>query len=250
MHASQKNRVLGRLASKWVTFGLAGHLLMFGPASLSAGTATEKPSASSISGNALAENGAGLQGVVITLESFTGSTGAGSIRHPAEAEGTSVINQGGHFTPDLLVVTVGTPVRFRSSDGLFHTAELSDAGRLLTHLALPADGQRFEYTFTEPGVISVKDWMNPQRDVAYIVVAENHYFDVSNGQGRFAISGIPAGTYTLRAWHKDLGSRTFTFAVRLIDAREARVKLVLQEPKLVSMQAESPMPVATGEGLH
>jgi len=248
MYTSDRSGALGRLASKWVTFGLAGLLLVFGPASLSASTAPEKASASSISGNALAENGAGLQGVVITLESLTGSTDAGSITHPAEAEGATVINQGGRFTPDLLVVTVGTTVSFRSSDGLFHTAELSDAEILRSHLALPADGRRFEYTFTEPGVIAVKDWMNPRRDVAYIVVAENRYFDVSNGHGRFAISGITAGTYTLRAWHKDLGSRTFTFAVKLIDAKETRVTLVLQEPKLVSMQAGSSMPVATGEG--
>ncbi len=236
-----------RLTSLMTIVGLAGLLLASTPSVSPAGNEQRTGPASSISGTALAENGAGLQGVVITLESLTGSAGAGSITHPAETEGAAVINQGGRFFPDLLVVPVRTTVKFRSSDSLFHTAELSDAGKLLTHLALPADGRRFEYTFTAPGVIAVKDWMNPQRDVAHIVVAEDRNFDVSNGQGRFAISGVPAGIYTLRAWHKDLGNRTFAFNVKLIDAKETRVKLVLQEPKLVSMRAE-PIAVAIGQG--
>ena len=248
MNVRSRIRTPIRLTSLLVIVGFSGLLLAVTPTDSPAADEQRIGWESSISGTALAENGAGLQGVVITVEPLTGFTDAGSVTHPAEAEGSMVINQGGHFIPDLLVVSVGTTVNFRSSDGLFHTAELSDAGSLLAHLALPADGRKFEYTFTTPGVTAVKDWMNPRRDVAYIVVAENRHFDVSNGQGRFAISGVPAGTYTLRAWHKDLGSRTFTFAVKLIDAKETKVKFVLQEPKLVSMHTESPIAVATGEG--
>ncbi len=248
MNTTHRNRALIELGSLWVVLGFAGLLLASRPAISFAASTEQQGQVSSINGTAVAENGAGLQGVVITLEPLTGFTEAGSVAHPAEAEGSTVINQGGHFIPDLLVVSVGTRVNFRSSDGLFHTAELSDAGRLLAHLALPADGRKFEYTCAAPGVIAIKDWMNPQRDVAYIVVAENRHFDVSNGQGRFAISGIPAGIYTLRAWHKDLGSRTFTFDVKLIDAKETKFKFVFQEPKLVSMHAESPIAVATGQG--
>jgi plastocyanin len=231
-----------------IVVGLAGLLFAFAPIVSSAADKQRIGRESSISGTVLAENGAGLQGVVITLEPLTGFTDVGSATHPSEAEGSTVINEGGHFIPDLLVVPVGTTVNFRSSDGLFHTAEVSDAGRLLAHLALPADGRKFEFTFSAPGVIAVKDWMNPRRDVAHIVVAENRYFDVSNGQGWVALSDIPAGTYTLRAWHKDLGTRTFTFAVRLVEAKETKVKLVFQEPKLVSTQAESPIALATGGG--
>lgn len=248
MNANDRNGTLIRLISQCVIVGFAGLLLAYRPAISSAATTVERGQASSIRGTAVAENGAGVQGVVITLEPLTGSEDAARLTQPVETEGATVINQGGRFDPELLVVSVGTTVTFRSSDGLFHTAEISDAGRLLTHLALPADGRKFEYTFTAPAVIGIKDWMNPRRNVAYIVVTENRYFDVSNGQGRFVISGVPAGAYTLRAWHRDLGSQTFTFAVKLIEAKETRVKLVLQEPKLVSMPAESPTRVATGEG--
>ena len=196
MNTTHRNRALIELGSVWIVLGFAGLLLASRPTISFAASTEQKGQVGSISGTAVAENGAGLQGVVITLEPLTGLTEAGSVTHPAEVEGSTVINQGGHFIPDLLVVSVGKSVNFRSSDGLFHTAELSDAGRLLAHLALPADGRKFEYTFAAPGVIAVKDWMNPKRDVAYIVVAENSHFDVSNGQGRFAISGVPSGTYT------------------------------------------------------
>ncbi len=243
-----RSRVLIRLGSPWVIVGLCGLLLAYSPATSFGATAPEGGQASTISGTVLSENGAGLREVVITLEPVSGSRDARQVTQSGETEEAMVINQGGRFVPDLLVISVGTPVTFRSSDGIFHTAEISDAGRLLTHLALPADGRKFEYVFTEPGVIAVKDWMNPRRDIAHIVVSENRYFDISNGQGWFSISGVPAGTYTLRAWHKDLGSRTFTFTVSLTDAKETRVKLVLQEPKLVPMPADPPTRPATGEG--
>lgn len=242
-----RSRVLIRLASPWVIVGFCGLLLACSPAISSGATPPKGGQASGISGTVLAENGAGLQGVVITLEPVSGSRGARQVTQSGDTEGATVINQSGRFVPDLLVVSVGTTVAFRSSDGLFRTAELSDAGRLLTHLALPADGRKFEYTFTAPGVIALKDWMNPRRDIAHIVVTEDRHSDVSNGQGWFAISGVPAGAYTLRAWHKDLGSRTFTFAVSLADAKETRVKFVLQEPKLVPMPADFLTRLATGE---
>ncbi len=243
-----RSRVLIRLASPWVIVGLCGLLLAYSPAISSGATPPEGGEASTISGTVLAENGAGLQEVVITVEPVSVSRDARQVTQSGETDGTTVINQGGRFVPDLLVVSLGTPVTFRSSDGLFHTAEISDAGRLLTHLALPGDGRKFEYTFTAPGVIAVKDWMNPRSDVAHIVVSENRHFDISNGQGWFSISGVPAGTYALRAWHKDLGSRTFTFTVSLTDAKETRVKFVLQEPKIVQMPADSLTRLATGEG--
>ncbi len=146
-----RSRVLIRLASPWVIVGLCGLLLAYSSAISSGATSPEGEEASSISGTVLAENGAGLQEVVITLEPGSVSRDARQVTQSGETEGTMVINQGGRFAPDLLVVSVGTTVTFRSSDGLFHTAEISDAGRLLTHLALPADGRKFEYTFTAPG---------------------------------------------------------------------------------------------------
>jgi plastocyanin len=221
--------------------GLVVMVCARGPLGAWAGDPTPR---SGIAGIVTTERGHGLPDVVITLEPVSGSSEAADGTRPREASGADtgrrplVINQGGRFAPDLLVVPVGTTVAFRSSDGLFHTAELSDGGKLLAHLGLPADGRDFAYTFTAPSIVTVKDWMNPHRDLAYIVVTEGPHFAVSNGQGHFAIRNVPPGSYTLRAWHRELGSRTSTFRVQLVAGADAQVKLALQEPKLLSMPIE------------
>jgi hypothetical protein len=45
---------------------------------------------------------------------------------------------------------------------------------------------------------------------AYVMVLETPYFAVSDQAGQFVIRGVPAGTYTYRAWRPGgaiLGSR-------------------------------------------
>lgn len=223
-----------RFASVLTGFGLATLLLAVGP-SPSDATEMEIARGSGIVGLALTENWTGLQEVVITLDPSGELSEEARATEGGQLDGATLINRGGRFVPDLLVVPGGTHMTVRSGDRQFHTAELTSAGRLLSHLALLADGPDFSFTVTIPGVIAVRDWMNPERDPAYIVVRETRYFDVSDGLGRFAIPGIPAGTYTLRAWHKDLGN--LAFAVTVAEGVETRVVLSFATPKITNVSA-------------
>lgn len=237
-------RNLNRIATTLTAFGLAALLLLGGP-SVSDATEVEAGRGTGIAGLALTETWTGLQEVVVTLEpsgEFREETRATERDQVAE---TTLINRGGLFIPDLLVVPGGAQVTVRSGDRQFHTAELTSAGRLLSHLALLADGPDFTFTVTTPGVIAVRDWMNPERAPAYIVVRETRYFDVSDGLGRFAIRDIPAGTYTLRAWHKDLGS--LAFAVTVADGIETRVALSFATPKIANLSPVQPLASTAAE---
>jgi len=42
----------------------------------------------------------------------------------------------------------------------------------------------------------------------WIVVAEHPYYAVTDAQGRFALSEVPAGDYQLHVWHETLGELT------------------------------------------
>ena len=42
----------------------------------------------------------------------------------------------------------------------------------------------------------------------YVNVVENPFFAVSDDQGRFAISGLPPGEYTIEAIHEKLGTQS------------------------------------------
>jgi hypothetical protein len=43
---------------------------------------------------------------------------------------------------------------------------------------------------------------------AFAGVVPHPFFAVSKEDGSFEIKGLPAGTYTLEAWHEQLGTQT------------------------------------------
>jgi hypothetical protein len=54
-----------------------------------------------------------------------------------------------------------------------------------------------------PFKCDVHGWM-----AAYAGVLPHPYFSVSTNDGTFAIKGLPQGTYTIEAWHEQLGVQT------------------------------------------
>ena len=49
---------------------------------------------------------------------------------------------------------------------------------------------------------------------AYIMVVDTPYHAMTDKNGRFHISNVPPGTYTLRAWHESGGVATETIVVK------------------------------------
>jgi uncharacterized protein (DUF2141 family) len=42
----------------------------------------------------------------------------------------------------------------------------------------------------------------------YIAIATNPFFAVTGDDGSFKLENLPAGSYTVEAWHERLGTRT------------------------------------------
>lgn len=227
MNDNKRRRTPRRFAPLWLFVELATLLFTCDPATLSAASPPGGGLVNSISGMALSGNGHGLSDVVVTLEP-SNRLKAGRIPvKRVQTEQATLLNRGGRFVPETLVVTIGTTASFRSWDGLTHEAKLSMAGREFARLGLPANGLDVRYTFRAPGLVTLTDERNPHVEPAHIVVVEHHYFSISDTQGRFTIYGVAPGTYTFRAWHKALGSRTLTVTVD--EAEETRVKFALDQ---------------------
>jgi plastocyanin len=116
------------------------------------------------------------------------------------------------FEPRVMAATVGGTLVVENGDPLLHNANLtlnlSAGSRSIGNIALPRAGMRIEKprALRMPGLIHVKcdahDWMS-----AKIWVFDHPYFDITGNDGRFEISGLEPGTYTLTAWHEVLGSQ-------------------------------------------
>ncbi len=109
------------------------------------------------------------------------------------------------FVPGLLPVEVGTRVEFPNLDDTYHNifsyspTKRFDLGRY-TGQERPIPSQIFDV----PGLVTLRCDIHEHMRAVILVLATPH-FVISETDGRFRLSGLPAGHYTLKAW---VNSRT------------------------------------------
>jgi len=102
------------------------------------------------------------------------------------------------FVPHVLAITVGTIVDFPNNDITFHNVFSLSREKPFDLGRYPA-GKTKSVRFDRPGVISVFCDIHSHMS-AFILVFNHPYFAITDGDGRFTIPGIPAGTYPVAVW--------------------------------------------------
>src|SRR5438132_6221418 len=104
------------------------------------------------------------------------------------------------FVPPLLAVEVGTRIEFPNLDDTYHNifsyspAKRFDLGRYRQE-ERPIPSEIFE----TPGLVTLRcDIHEHMRGL--ILVLNTPHFVVTEPDGRFRLSGLPSGHYTLKAW--------------------------------------------------
>lgn len=128
--------------------------------------------------------------------------------------------------PHVLPVVVGTTVQFRNSDPFKHNIFSPDGERY--NLGTWEQGKSRGYTFRRPGVYRQLCNIHPEM-LAYIVVLESPHFALTNGDGNFEITSVPAGRHTLKVWGEKLTKEQIgrTFNVMVEDGAPASVAIDL-----------------------
>jgi len=123
--------------------------------------------------------------------------GGGAAAHPVTVE---MATSDKEFVPRVLVVPVGSTVRFANRDPFDHNVfSASDSNQF--DLERYGRGETRAHTFAHPGLVRVFCNIHP-RMVAFVQVMSGRLFTQPASDGSFVISDIPPGAYTLHVWHE------------------------------------------------
>jgi plastocyanin len=120
----------------------------------------------------------------------------------------AVINQKGcRYEPHVLGVMAGQPIKILNSDRAEHNVHAVAQDNPQWNLSQMPGAAPLEETFNNPElmmpiVCNQHPWMK-----MYVNVVGSPFYAVTDAQGRFRISGLPPGDYTIEALHERLGAR-------------------------------------------
>lgn len=128
----------------------------------------------------------------------------GEFKPPEEA---FIINQKDlTFIPHVLPVVKGSTVDFLNSDDVLHNVFSPDKCTNRFNLGTWPRGEVRSYTFEDEGCFAVLLCnVHPEME-AFVLSLQNPYFFVTDKDGAYEISGLPAGSYNVIVWHEKLRS--------------------------------------------
>ena len=127
---------------------------------------------------------------------------------PVPATPVVIDQKGCQYHPHVLGIRVNQTLQLRNSDGLLHNVHALPKVNTPFNMAMPANRTTADHTFgKEEGMFLVKCDVHPWMS-AHVGVFSNPFFAVTGPDGKFKITGLPAGTYEVEAWHEKLGVRT------------------------------------------
>lgn len=144
----------------------------------------------------------------------------------ADDKDKPTLDQNGcRFEPHVAVVGRGQPLKVLNSDGILHNVHTFSKKNRPKNIAMPGVIKETKLKFRRPEHIKVMCDIHPWM-VAYIVVAEHPYYEVSDEHGTFELNDVPPGTYTISLWHETLGQVEQQVTVKA--GEEARVEFTLR----------------------
>lgn len=117
------------------------------------------------------------------------------------------------YSPRVLGIQTNQPLEIVNSDATLHNVNCKAVNNKPFNIAQPVKGMKSSKTFTAQEVMvkcvcNVHPWM-----ASYIGVLPHRYFGVTGEDGSFSLAGLPAGQYTVEAWHEKYGTQTETVSV-------------------------------------
>ncbi len=147
-------------------------------------------------------------------------SGAPEKPFPAPTVDATINQQGCVYVPHVVGVMVGQNLKIRNSDGILHNVHGLPKKNPEYNVAMPKTRKEATRVFNTPEPLfpmkcDVHPWMQ-----AYIAVMTHPYFDVTETDGKFQLSDLPAGAYEIEAWHEKLGTQIQSVTIGAADSKQ------------------------------
>ena len=157
----------------------------------------------------------GLENVFVYVK-----TGMEKYGFDAPGDPVKLDQVGCRYTPRVFGVRVGQPLEIANSDPTLHNVHLVAKANDQFNFPQYVKGQTNRKTFDAKEVMvrfqcDVHPWMR-----SYAGVLDHPYFAVSANGGQFELKNVPAGTYTVEAWHERLGTKTQEITIGEKESRD------------------------------
>jgi plastocyanin len=146
--------------------------------------------------------------------------GLGNQVYPAPATPVVLDQKGCHYTPHVIGIQVGQALQIVNSDDTLHNVHGLAKTNKEFNQGQPIQGMKMTHVFSAREVMvpfkcDVHGWMN-----AWVGVLDHPFYAVSTADGAFSLKGLPAGTYTIEAWHERFGTQTQTVTIGEKESKE------------------------------
>lgn len=131
------------------------------------------------------------------------------------------------FIERTSAATVGASLELRNDDPILHNTHVrreTKFGPTVINVAQPVGVRAILKSLHEPDFLDVRCDAHPFMR-ASVHVFDHPYHTVTNSEGRFELTDVPPGTYTIRAWHELLGTDTTTVTVPAAGALSVKIRL-------------------------
>src|SRR6476646_6047616 len=146
--------------------------------------------------------------------------GLGTYVYDTPTESMKIDQKECRYHPHVFGIRVGQPLEIINSDPTLHNIHAMPKVNQEFNTGQPIQGMKTTHTFTTKEVMvpfkcDVHGWMN-----AYVGVLDHPFYAVTDKDGKFELKGLPAGTYTIEAWHEKLGATTQSVTLAAKESKE------------------------------
>ena len=123
------------------------------------------------------------------------------------SQAVSITQKGCQYIPHVVPMVVNQELKVINADQTSHNIHPLAKVNHEWNKSQPPGTPPFSEKFGKPEFIPVKCNIHPWMHSSFAVLKNSHYA-VSSGDGGFTLANLPAGKYTVTAWHEAYGEQT------------------------------------------